>query len=86
MHTVELLELGLAALKNMGYQIREECVGGNGGGSCMLRGQKWFFLDPTLDIPDQLDLVCQALRSDPAIHSIELKHDLARLLDIRNSA
>lgn len=86
MHTVEILEQGIDALKLLGYRIREECVGGSGGGSCVLRGQKWFFLDPTLDIPDQLDLVCEALRYDPASPNLVLSDQLRCLVDVRKSA
>ena len=86
MHTVELLEQAMTAVRQLGYRIREECVGGNGGGSCVLRGQKWFFVDPTLDLPDQLELACEALRTDPAVGTLELPPELARLVDVRKSA
>ena len=86
MHTVELLEHALAAIGQLGYRIREECVGDIGGGSCVFRGQKWFFLDPTLDISEQLDLACEALRADPAVLTLEIPDQLQRLLRLRKSA
>ena len=69
MHSVELLEQALEIAKKLGYQVREECVGGNGGGSCVVRGQKSLFLDPMLDIPDRLELVCPASRSHSPVSS-----------------
>jgi hypothetical protein len=78
MHKVELLEQAFEAIKGLGYQIREECVGGNGGGSCVLRGQKWFFVDPVLGIEDQLDLACEALRNDGDVRTEELPPELRR--------
>lgn len=78
MHKVELLEQAFEAIKRLGYQVREECVGGNGGGSCVFRGQKWFFVDPVLGIEDQLDLACEALRNDRGVQSEELPAELRR--------
>ena len=86
MHTVELLEQATATLRQLGYRIREECIGDIGGGSCVLRGQKWFFLDPTLDLTDQLELACDALSTDPALGSVSIPDGLAGLLRIRKSA
>ena len=86
MHTVELLEQALSIAQQLGYRVREECVGGNGGGSCVFGGQKWLFLDPILDISEQLELTCEALLTDPAIHNINLPVELAGLLRIRKAA
>ncbi len=77
MHSVELLEQALETVKKLGYQVREECVGGNGGGSCVVRGQKSLFLDPMLDIPDRLELVCQALQEELANNPVPLSKELA---------
>lgn len=86
MRTVELLEQALRAIRKLGYQIREECVGGNGGGSCVVRGQKWFFMDPSLDPNEQFELACEALLADPAIHHAVLDEPLRDFLQIRKSA
>ena len=80
MHSVELLEQALEIAKKLGYQVREECVGGNGGGSCVVRGQKSLFLDPMLDIPDRLELVCQALQEDPLLPRAVVSGELAARL------
>ena len=56
MHTVEMLEHGLDLAARLGYQIRQEYLGGNGGGGCVLKGKKIFFLDLALDPAEQLDL------------------------------
>jgi hypothetical protein len=86
MHTVELLEQALDTARRLGFQVREECVGGNGGGSCVLRGQKSLFLDPTLDISDRLELVCEALQGDPALERLRISAELAALLMQRRAA
>ena len=86
MRSVELLEQALHVIRTLGYQIREECVGGNGGGICVVRGQKSFFLDPSLDVSEQLDVACEALQSEPAIYQLNLSPELSRMLGIRRSA
>ena len=86
MHTVELLELALAAAGTLGYRIREEWLGGSDGGSCEIGGQKWIFIDPALDASERLDLVTDALRHDPAVHNLPLHPELGNLLRLRKSA
>lgn len=86
MRTVELLEQTLEIARQLGYRVREECVGGNGGGSCVVRGQKWLFLDPSFDIPDQLALACEAIQSDPGIHNVYVPPGLASMLQIQRRA
>lgn len=63
LHTVELLEQALDAAKRCGYSIRHEWLGGNGGGPCEIRGQKWLFIDLALSYPEQLELALEAIDS-----------------------
>jgi len=86
MHTVELLEQGLDLIGRLGYQIREELLGGRGGGGCELRGRKVFFLDLALGPEDQLDQVLETLRHDPDAMQLPMAHGLRELLQIRKSA
>ncbi|MGB6043473.1 MAG: hypothetical protein WBF93_09990 [Pirellulales bacterium] len=86
MHEVTFLAEALSAIRRLGYEIREECVGGNGGGICVLHGQKFFFLDPSLDLADQLDLACDALRNDVGVYSLVMPDRLREALGIRRSA
>lgn len=81
MHTVELLELATAAAKQLGFKIREEWLDGSGGGDCLIRGQKWLFLDLSQSHDDQLDIVLEALRRDPDRHQIPLQSAVKRLLN-----
>jgi hypothetical protein len=85
MHTVDLLATGLAAAQRLGFRVRQEWLGGTGG-ACELRGQKWLFLDEALSPAEQLDVVLEALRGDPAIGRLALDFELARLLDVRKAA
>ena len=70
MHTVEMLEQALALARRAGYQVRQEWLGGRGGGGCEFNGQKWIFLDLALGPDDQLESVLDALRHEPAVASL----------------
>ena len=80
MHTVELREQALALAQQLGYRIREEWIGGSGGGQCEFAGCRWIFVDLALNAEEQLEQVAEALRSDPAIQSMPLRAPLRRLL------
>jgi hypothetical protein len=85
-HTVELLEEALAVARQLGYGIRQEWLGGGGGGGCEIRGSKWLFLDLAVDTDDQLEQALDALRHDPAIRSVALSPELSRTLGLRRAA
>jgi hypothetical protein len=61
MHTVQRLGEALQRAGRLGYEVRQEWLGGNGGGACELRGRKILFLDLALGPADQLDQVLGAL-------------------------
>ena len=62
MHTVEMLAEGLNLVKRLGYEVRQDWLGGNGGGACELKGRKILFLDLALGPADQLELVLTVLQ------------------------
>ena len=86
MHTVELLEEAIAVAKQAGYQVREEWLGGTGGGGCELRGRKCIFLDLAVGPLDQLDLVLETLRREPSVVPLPMSNHLRSLLGARKSA
>ena len=86
MHTVELLEEAIALAQRMGYQIRQEWLGGNGGGACEIKGRKSIFLDLALGPADQLDQVLNALRREPESLTLPMPYPLRDLLQPRKSA
>jgi len=86
MHTVEVLDEALAAAKQLGYRIREEWLGGDGGGSCVLKGQKWLFIDLALDTAERLDLVTAAISSEPAAAQLAMSEALRGQVTVRRSA
>lgn len=86
MHTIEVLELSLEVAKRLGYQIRQEYLGGAGGGACEFGGKKWIFVDLALNAVEQTEQVIEALEADPGIHRIELPPPLERLLGRKRAA
>jgi hypothetical protein len=86
MHTVELLTQALKTAERLGYGIRQEWLGGTGGGACSFSGRKWIFVDLALNPVEQLDRVVKALKDDPQIYSVELSAGIACLLELPAAA
>ena len=62
MHTVELLQEALDAARRVGYDVRQDWLGGDGGGHCIVRGRRLLLLDVAQSPAEQLDVVADALR------------------------
>jgi hypothetical protein len=86
MHTVELLERAVGVVRQLGYTVRQEWLGGAGGGACEMKGRKYLFLDVTASPRDQLDQVLDALRREPVAPGLPVCPELAELLNLRKSA
>ena len=86
MHTVELLEEACGVAESLGYKIRQDWLGGSGGGACEFAGHQWIFIDLALNAIEQLEQVSDALRDDPNIHLANLSGPLQQVLDIRRAA
>jgi hypothetical protein len=82
MHTVELLEEALEKARLLGFEVRQDWLGGDGGGHCLVRGRKWLLLDLAQPEADQLEVVAEALRSDSKTASLDLSPELAQRLDL----
>ena len=86
MHTVELYELAVGAAESLGYHVRQENLGGAGGGACEVAGRKCIFVDLNLTPFEQLDQVVGALREDPGIYVEGLAEEIQQLLGIGKAA
>jgi hypothetical protein len=86
MHTVEMLEHALRAARKAGYQLREEWLGGSGGGACVLRGKKQLFLDLAQSPAEHLAHAVAALRSEPLDASHKLPPELRALLECEEAS
>jgi len=86
MHTVELLEAAIQVARQLGYQVRQDFLGGSGGGACEIKGQKWLFLDLAQGPTDHLEQVLDALGHEPDADTIPMPGALQPLVDRRKSA
>ena len=92
MHTVELLRQAIDLAERLGYQVRQEWLGGCGGGGCELKGRKVLFLDLALPPVDQLDQILDTFRHDtnivggPHAGTLPMPYQLRELLEVRKSA
>lgn len=67
MSAVLQLERLLAVAEQLGYRIRYENFGGSGGGACEFGGQRYLFVDLSLNTIEQLEQVRTALGQDPGL-------------------
>lgn len=79
MHTAELLDEALALAVQLGYRVRQEWLDG-GGGLCVVRGERWLFVDMAQALAEQLACVANVLRGDSRINETEKSPSLAELL------
>ena len=86
MHTVELLQEAVEVARRLGYEVRQDWLGGDGGGHCIVRGRKWLLLDVAQTANEQLDIVAEALRGEPGAVRVEKSRELAKRLDLRSVA
>ncbi|MEX2307161.1 MAG: hypothetical protein WD738_06190 [Pirellulales bacterium] len=86
MHTVELLQEALEAARQLGYEVRQDWLGGNGGGHCLVRGRKWLLLDLAQSADEQLDVLAEALRGEIGAARVVKSRELAERLNVRSVA
>jgi len=86
MHTVELLQEALEAARRLGYEVRQDWLGGDGGGHCLVRGRKWLLLDLAQTADEQLAVVTEALRGEPGAAAAARSPELAERLLARTAA
>ena len=86
MHTVELLREAVDAAKRLGYEVRQDWLGGDGGGHCLVRGRKWILLDLAQTAEEQLDVVVEALHDEPGAARVVRSPELMQRLQVRLAA
>lgn len=86
MHTVAMLNEALEAARRLGYEVRQDWLGGNGGGHCLVRGRKWLLLDVAQSADEQLDIVGNALRDEMGAERAVQSPELKQRLHLRSAA
>ncbi len=85
MHTVELLQEALEAARGLGYDVRQDWLGGDGGGHCLVRGRRMLLLDVAQTPDEQLEVVADALRGEDRATTLKISRSLDERLEIRSS-
>jgi hypothetical protein len=86
MHTVQLLNEALDAARRLGYDVRQDWLGGNGGGHCLVRGRRMLILDVAQSSDEQLDVVASALRDEKQVAALKISRNLAERIASRAAA
>lgn len=86
MHTVELLNEALEAARRLGYDVRQDWLGGDGGGHCLVRGRRLLLLDVAQTPDEQLEVVADALRGEGRATTLKVSRMLAERLQGRVAA
>jgi hypothetical protein len=86
MHTVELLQEAMDTARRLGYEVRQDWLGGDGGGHCLVRGRKWLLLDAAQTADEQLEVVAEALRGETGASRAIRSPELAARLELRTVA
>jgi hypothetical protein len=82
MHTAAMLKEALDTARRLGYEVRQDWLGGNGGGHCIVRGRKWMLLDVAQSADEQLDVVAEALRDEKGVERAIRSRELAERLQL----
>ncbi|NUQ64328.1 MAG: hypothetical protein HUU20_17810 [Pirellulales bacterium] len=86
MHTVGLLEQALNVASQLGYQVRQEWLGGSGGGGCEIKGRRYLFLDLALSPADQLEQVLDTLYRHSEAASLAMPRELRAIVQEKKAA
>lgn len=85
MHEVDKLGHLLESCRAIGIVVRDESLGGDGGGLCRLRGQRVLFVDADDDDAGRYQKTVSALKDEPELEHMFLppviREDLQRLRD-----
>jgi len=80
MHTVEIFEAAMQLATRLGITVRQEWLGGQGGGVCEINGHTCVFLDLADEPADHVEHLLQALHAHPRLASSEMPPALRQRL------
>lgn len=76
-----ILDELLALLEDNGVGIRREAMGGGGGGLCLVKGQRLFFLNTESASSDTAALCAQAVARVMDIEGVYLRPEVRRFIE-----
>ena len=86
MHAVGLREQAIQVARRLGYDIRQDWLGGEGSGHCLVRGRKILLLDLAQSPEGQFTAIQNALDGEIQLASVSMSQQLADRLDVRSVA
>ncbi|MBA7648524.1 hypothetical protein ES703_56311 [subsurface metagenome] len=81
MNEQNILEELLAVLEANSVKIRSEPLGGNGGGLCVIKGEKFFFVDNQAAAAESAAICAQAVSGLVDTDSIYLKPQIREFIE-----
>ena len=81
MNQREILDELVLLLEGSGVKIRNEPLGGSGGGLCSVKGEKLFFIDTQAPAGETSTLCAQALVKLIDIESIYIKPQVRQFIE-----
>ena len=85
MNEQRILEELLTLLDANGVAIRNEPLGGSGGGLCTVKGRRTFFVDSQAAPSDVATLCAEALPKVTDIENIYIRPEVRRFIENRNN-
>ena len=85
MNEQRILEELLALLEANGVTIREEPLGGNGGGICTIKGQQIFFVDTQAPSAVAAALCAEAVPKVVDIEQVYIKPEVRQFIENHNN-
>ena len=85
MNEQRILEELLALLDANGVTIRNEPLGGNGGGLCTLKGQPVFFVDTQATSTDAAIICTEAVTKLLDIENLYIRPEVRQFIENHNS-
>ena len=86
MDTAQKLERLLEVCEALDITVRIESLGGEGGGLCLLKGQRVLFVDADADGAWQMDTTLSALAHLPELDRVFLPPALRQAIEARRAA
>jgi hypothetical protein len=81
MNEHKILEELLAILEANGIQIRQEPLGGSGGGLCSIKGQQIFFVDTQAPSVTMAEICAEAVQRVVDIEQIYIKPEIREFIE-----
>ena len=83
---VELIEEAVELARQVGYEIREDWLTGDGSGHCLVRGRKLLLLDQSEPRDGQLAALQEALCHEDSLNKQKMSLELAEYLRLNTAA